>query len=108
MNILKINTSPIFEICPRIELNVNDAHTIVLKSEFTQAIQTISASVLLLQNENYLLTLQSFPTGKAGEKFSYTIQNLANEIVSLGKLMIVSEFENIQDYSKKSNNKFYN
>lgn len=108
MNIIKKNTTPAFEIVPRKKLNVSLLYKFLLVSEFTQVASEVLASVELLDNENYLITMQSFPTGKINEKLSYTIvETLSNEVVSLGKLMIVSENENIQDYTKKENTKYY-
>lgn len=108
MNILRKNTIPKFEIIPRENLNVSGEFTVNIISEFSQKKQTISATVILLENENYLIEMTSFPIGKEGEKFSYTILDANTKIVSLGKFIIVSEFESIQDYSKKKNTKFYN
>lgn len=108
MNILRKNTIPKFEIVPREKLNVSDEFTVNTIGEFSQKKQTILATVILLLNENYLIEMASFPVGKEGEKFSYTILDPNTKIVSLGKFMIVSEFETIQDYSKKQNTKFYN
>ena len=105
MDILKLNTSPTFQFIPRKVLTVSDL-SIKLINELNQKTQTILCTVAILPNENYTITLATFPTGKANDKFSYTLLN-GLEIVSLGKLMIVSENENVQDYSKKSVNKFY-
>lgn len=109
MNILKKNTTPSFEIVPREALDTLSEYKIVLISEYKNTPkQEKNLTIQLLSNENYLITLQSFPQGKINEKFSYSIvENLSNKIVSLGKLMIVDENENIQDYTKQSNNKFY-
>lgn len=110
MDVLKKNTSPTFEIVPRKVLDVSNVFKIKLINEFTKVAQDILAtSVSLLANENYQITLASFPTGKIGEKLSYKIvDNISNEVLSLGKILIVSQTENIQDYSKKLNSKFYN
>jgi len=105
MDILKLNTSPTFKFIPRYELSVSEL-SIKLINELNQKTQTILCTVSILPNENYNITLATFPTGKANDKFSYTLLN-GLEIVSLGKLMIVSENENVQDYSKKTVNKFY-
>ena len=98
MNVLKINTEPSFEIVPRRKLDVTKTYTVIFDET-----QTISATVTLLPNENYKLLLASFPTG---EKISYKILD-GTEIISLGMAIIVSENENIQDYEKSSNQKFY-
>lgn len=105
MNIIKINSLPIFEIVPRRNLDILTL-TIQLTSEIKNTIQTINCEATLLPNENYSLQLDTFPIGKVNEKFSYNLLN-GTEILSLGKLMIVSENEIIQDYSKKTVNKFY-
>lgn len=108
MNILKKNTIAKFQIVPRIDIDISKSFKIDLKNEMSQKTQSIVCSVESLPNENNAITLVSFPTGKIGDKFSYSIIQVDNnEIVSLGKLIILSETENVQDYSKKSNNKFY-
>lgn len=106
MDILKQNTSPQFEIVPRKKLDTAVVFKMFLISEATQAVQEINISVALLANENYTATLASFPIGKVREKFSYTILQ-TQEVVSLGKLMIISETESVQDFTTKTNNKFY-
>lgn len=109
MNVLKINTSPIFEIVPRYNLDTTKVLKIDLVKESNQTTQTIlTTSVVLLQNENYLIALASSPTGIANDKFSYILsENISGKVVSFGKLMIVDENEIVQDFSKKSVNKFY-
>lgn len=108
MNIIRQNTTPSFEIVPRSVLDIETDYLMSLKSEFSTDIQLILCDVIPLSNENYLLTMQDFPTGKIGEKFSYTLSNpLTDEIVSLGRLLIVGETESVQDYSKQANTKFY-
>lgn len=106
MDILKKTTSPEFEIVPRRALDVSHVFTFQLKNEMTQKTQDILADVVFLSNENYKITMQSFPTSKIGDKFSYTLLD-DEEIVLMGKILVVGAAENIQDYSKKSNNKFY-
>ena len=73
----------------------------------SQRKEDILATISLLPNENYKITLASFPVGKIGDKISYTLLE-DDEVVLLGKILITSQTENIQDYSKKTNNKFYN
>ncbi len=106
MDILKKNTSPSFQIVPRKVLNYSKIFKFQLKNEMSQKSQEILATILLLQNENYQVTLAKFPTGKIGDKISYTLLQ-DNEVVLLGKILITTETENIQDYSKQTNNKFY-
>ena len=106
MDILKKNTSPSFQIVPRKVLNYSKIFKFQLKNEMSQKSQEILATILLLQNENYQVTLAKFPAGKIGDKISYTLLQ-DNEVVLLGKILITTETENIQDYSKKTNNKFY-
>ncbi len=105
MNILKLNTSPSFQIVPRRKLTSQNL-TIELVKEGSQTSQTINATATLLPNENYTLLLASFPNGKVNDKFSFTILE-STEIVCLGKLMIVSQTEIIQDYAKKTTSKYY-
>jgi len=108
MDILKQNTSPIFEIVPRKTLDVFSDYKFKIINETANKTQEVLASVSELPNENYQVLLASFPNGKIGEKLSYKlVENLTDEIVYLGKIIIVSENENIQDYSKITNNKFY-
>lgn len=81
---------------------------VTMKNEDTQVVQAIEAAATLLSNENYQLTLVAFPEGNENEKFSYTITDIVtNNIVSLGRFLIVGETQNIQDYSTKTTNKFY-
>ena len=107
MDILKKNTSPSFQIVPRKVLEDSKVFTFQLKNEMSQRKEDILATISLLPNENYQITLASFPTGKIGDKISYTLLQ-DDEVVLLGKILIASQTENIQDYSKKTNNKFYN
>jgi hypothetical protein len=109
MDILKKNTSPTFQIVPRKTLDSSMILEFQLKNEMSQVKETIAASIILLENENYQIKMDSFPIGKIGDKIAYTlIDTFDNEVISLGKILIASENENIQDYSKKTNNKFYN
>lgn len=108
MDILKQNTDPVFTIVPRYDLDELALYRIDLKNEMSQKTESIDCTLELKPNENAVLMLESFPAGKIGDKFSYSlIETVADKVVCLGRLMIVSETENIQDYSKKSNNKFY-
>lgn len=108
MDILKKTTSPTFEIVPRRALDVSRVLKFQLKNEMKQTNQEVLADVVFLQNENYQITMRSFPTSSVGEKFSYTlIDDITGEVVLMGRLLVVGASENIQDYSKKSNNKFY-
>lgn len=108
MNILKQNTSPILFIIPR-NNNFGAVLKLQLVNEMNQKTQNILTTFIYnLSNENISIILASFPTGKIGDKFSYSlIDNVTSDIICLGKLMIVSQTENIQDYEKKTNNKFY-
>ena len=106
MDIIKKNTSPSFQIVPRKVLDLSKVFKFQLKNEMSQKMQDILAAISLLQNENYQITLATFPTGKIGDKISYTLLE-DDEVVLLGKILITTETENIQDYSKQTNNKFY-
>lgn len=106
MDILKKNTSPSFQIVPRKILDSSKVFKFTLKNEMSQKSQDILATIYLLQNENYQITLNTFPTGKIGDKISYTLFQ-DTEVILLGKILITTETENIQDYSKQTNNKFY-
>lgn len=108
MDILRINTSPIFEIVPRKKLDVLRVLKLALISEYSENTQNILCSVTLISNENYVLSLNSFPASTADEKFSYTLlDNITNEVVLMGRLMIISENETVQDYAQKTNTKYY-
>lgn len=108
MDILKKTTSPEFEIVPRKTLDYSRVLRFELKNEMTQKTQNVLADVVFLPNENYKVTMQSFPTSKIGDKFSYSLlDNLNDEVISLGRILVIGASENIQDYSKKNNNKFY-
>lgn len=106
MDILKKNTTPSFQIVPRKVLDSSKVFKFQLKNEMSQVASEILANVSFLPNENYQITLISFPISKIGDKFSYTLLQ-DNEVVLLGKILITNQTENIQDYSKKTNNKFY-
>lgn len=108
MDILKINTEPKFEIVPRIYFDTVEVLEIVLTSEKNGSAQTVDASAIILPNENYLLLLSQFPSGKENEKFSYGLfEKTSKKLLSLGRLMILAENESVQNYSKKENTKFY-
>jgi hypothetical protein len=107
MHILRKNTYPIFEIVPRKSLDTTKAYFFYLKNEYTNSEQVIESIAQLLPNENYLITMFDFPTGKTNEKFSFELkEETTNEIVLIGQLMIVDENEVVQDYSKKTNTKY--
>ena len=106
MHILRENTDPIFEIVPRKTLS-DITYFMFLKSEYTQAVQTIECTKELLPNENYNITLVTFPVGNENEKFSFELKDILNEVICIGQLMIVSEFADVQNYTKVSNTKFY-
>jgi len=109
MNILRLNTSPTFQIVSRENIDVSRVLKFVMTNERTSTTQEVLADATALENENYQILMQSFPTGKIGDKIAYTlIDNLSENVVSLGKILIVSETESVQDYSKKENTKFYN
>jgi hypothetical protein len=108
MDILRNNTPAIFQIVPRKTLDQNLNYTIKIKNETAQKTQIISLIVALLPNENYQVTLASFPNGKIGEKLSYEIiESESKEVICLGKMFIVSKNESVQDYTRQNNNKFY-
>lgn len=108
MDILRKNTSPTFQIVPRLKLDENSTFTFKIVNETSRNSQDVTATIYILPNENYQIILDEFPVGKIGEKLSYKIiDDFTSEIVYLGKALIVSENEVVQDYSKKNNNKFY-
>lgn len=106
MHILRENTDPTFEIVPRKTLS-DIMYFMFLKSEYTQEVQVIECTKELLQNENYNITLATFPVGNENEKFSFELKNALNEVICIGQLMIVSEFADVQNFTKVSNTKFY-
>ena len=63
--------------------------------------------ILLLNLAVYTKACGFLIARKIGDKISYTLLQ-DDEVVLLGKILIASQTENIQDYSKKTNNKFYN
>jgi len=107
MHILRKNTDQIFEIVPRKALDVSKSYFFHLKNEYTNSEQVIESTAQLLPNENYLITMFTFPTGKINEKFSFELkEETTEEIVLIGQLMIVDENEVVQDYSKKTKNNY--
>jgi hypothetical protein len=107
MNILKINSVPSFEVIFRAELE-DTIYKIILKNELKNTAQEIICAFDLLPNENFNVVLNTFPVGVSGTKFSYKIvDSESDDIVCFGKLMIVAQNENVQDYSKKTSTKFY-
>jgi hypothetical protein len=108
MDILKKNTLPVFQIVPRKKLLIANVYRLDLRNESTKAEQIIICSIANLPNENYNLTLATFPAGRLGAKFSYSLfNNDTNDLVLLGKLIILAESQNVQDYTNKTNNNFY-
>jgi hypothetical protein len=108
MDILRKNTTPAFQIVPRKKLLITDVFKIELRDESSKVLQIIICSIANLANENYNLTLATFPTGRLGAKFSYSLfNNATNDLVLMGRLIIVSQNQNIQDYTNKTNNNFY-
>jgi hypothetical protein len=108
MDILKKNTTPAFQIVPRKTLNVTDVFRIEIRNESTDIIQNILCSISLLPNENYLLLLSSFPIGNFNDKFSYSLYiDPTDELVLMGKAIILSASEDVQNYSTKTNYNYY-
>ena len=108
MNILRLNTTPVFEIVPREILLITDTFKIILRNEGTNKQETILCTTTLLANENYNLTLTTFPIAEVNSKFSFTLfNNVTNVTLLLGRLMIISETQSIQDYTNKTNTNFY-
>jgi len=108
MDIIKRDTALVIEVVPRVLIDTGAAFTMTLKNEDKQTSQTRACTFTLLANENYNLTLNSIPTGADYSKFSYIVKNNAsNEVVLRGKLMIVSENEDLQNYNRTQTNRFY-
>jgi len=106
MHILRDNTIPTFEIVPRKALS-DVTYFLNLKNEYTQEVQVIECTKELLPNENYNITLATFPVGNVNEKMSFELKDALNEVFCIGQLMIVSEFADVQNYTKVSNTKYY-
>jgi hypothetical protein len=102
MNVLKKDTPPIFEIVPRCDLDTAKVYTVVFFNEYTSEIQTVTATVAKLQNENYNLILSEFPNG---EKLSFEIKD-SDLVVCMGKLIIIGQSDSVQDY-EANNNQYY-
>ena len=108
MDILRKNTTPTFQIVPRRKLLLTEALRIDLRNENNDLREIIDCTIVNLPNENYSLTLATFPVGNLDAKFSYSLYiNGTNEIVLMGKLMIITETQNVQDYTVQTNTKFY-
>lgn len=109
MNILREDLAPLLYIAPRYKL----ASDVVLKFVFTnegtgEVEEILSNSALLISNETTEVELLKIPDGKTGDKFSYiATDNVTSSVVCFGKAMLVSENEDIQDYSRNSTNNFY-
>lgn len=109
MNILREDLAPLLYIIPRYKLAEDIVLKFVFINEGTGEVEEIlSNSTLLISNETTEVELLKIPDGKAGDKFSYiATDNATNTIVSLGKAMVVSENEDIQDYSRNATNNLY-
>lgn len=105
MNVIKLNTSPTFQIVSRKKLtNLN--LTIKIAKECSESSQTINATATLLPNENYNLLLASFPNGVANDKLSFIVFD-GSEIICLGKLIILTADDVVRSYTKKTTPKYY-
>tara|TARA_R110000782_G_scaffold35953_1_gene85796 strand:+ start:256 stop:585 length:330 start_codon:yes stop_codon:yes gene_type:complete len=108
MDILRKNTTPAFQIVPRRAIGPSEILRIILRNESSDVEQSIACAINKLPNDNYTLTLFTFPVGKLGARFSYSLLiNGTNEVLSLGKLMIISATQSVQDYTTKINTNFY-
>lgn len=108
MDVIRIGTTPSFEIVPRTRLSEADTFTVSLYNEYTKAPQEIEATVEVLPNENYNILFMTEPTGDAGNKFSYKIiSDTSGETVSLGRLIMLEDSESVQDYNTATNKKYY-
>jgi hypothetical protein len=101
MKILFLDTNYTFKFIPRIEILQNDALIVDLKNEYTKVItDNIENSFIL--NGNYVkITLNLLPLGaKHRDKFELSITK-NNEVVYLGKILVLNEGTDIQNYKNE-------
>lgn len=108
MIILKKNTPAVFYFIPRINVDTTDAFKVVLESESKKTVQNKNCTLDKQLNRSILCTIPSFPTGKIGEKFSLKVINsLSLDIIYMDKMEIMDEFQDVQNYTAKKINTFY-
>lgn len=110
MDILRKNTDPVLTIIPRQEIADNLVIKFRFENEFSQAkLVVLSDTVTKLPNGLLSVLLEEIPEDvNIGDKFSYTaVDNDTDEVICLGKAIMLGETESVQDYSKADNNKFY-
>jgi hypothetical protein len=101
MKILYLDTDYTFKFIPRIAILQNDALIVDLKNEYTKvSTENIENSFVL--NGNYIeITLNSLPLGaKHRDKFELSIMK-DNDAVYLGKILVVNEGTDIQNYKNE-------
>jgi hypothetical protein len=110
MKVIKINEIEQFNCVPRNYPSVSDELTVTLINEMTN--EPINLSFTFSISDAYLtIIVNEIPNDfKSGEKYSITIKNITknNYIIYLGKLMIVDENTDIQnyEYQSQSNSRF--
>ncbi|KAF2337225.1 hypothetical protein [Flavobacterium daemonense] len=110
MKVLRLNTSEQFSCIPREYPNPSDTLSVKLKNELTNLVIDLVFTFNL--SDAYLTVIvEDVPADFAtGNKYEITITNITQQdkTVYLGKLLIVDEHTDIQnyDYQKQSNSRF--
>lgn len=101
MKILYLDNPFTFKFIPRIEILENDILIVDLKNEYTK-VSTENVDNTFILNGNYIIiTLNSLPLGaKHRDKFELSIIK-DNEVVYLGKILVVNEGTDIENYKNE-------
>ena len=107
MDILRQNTTPILYLVPREDFDTGYSLSFEFTNEATDEVETIESSTIeVLPNEIYKVELTSFPISEIGDKFSYNVY-LSDFLIAMGKLLISSEDDDLQNYNTNDTNDFY-
>ena len=105
MKVLFLNTPLIFKVVPRVYTFQSDNISLYLRNEMTNEAITPEITYTL---DNYLnVTIVDQPTDFAIQnKYEVIIYN-DNDVIYMGKMIVLKEGTNVQDYEYKTQNNEY-
>jgi hypothetical protein len=101
MKILYLDTQYIFKFIPRIEILQNDALIVDLKNEYTKELtEKVNNGFTIDGNYVRIRLDETEINAKHRDKFELSITK-NNEVVYLGKILVVNEGTDIQNYKNE-------
>jgi hypothetical protein len=105
MKVLLLNTPLILKLVPRKYPILSDSLVLTLRNEATN---TIITPEITFTTDNYLnISILNQPNDfKAQNKYEITVKN-GSEIIYMGKLIVLEEGTDVQNYEYKTQNNEY-